>query len=254
MLLITTFTSKVDGATTHDNATSTTITANVLWRNGVLLIIFVIALQVLTAQYIQHFNAESKRRIQHAITGHILVQISYYLPINICVIILGIASMIIYYLRTYQFDLYIQYFGPLLRQHEIQQKQLPGAFYFLVGTTITAILFPIHIARYSVQCLAIADPMAAYIGQTIISPKIISISSATISGSIACFTTAWIIGYIMLFERNNTMTNHDVIVITSGALACCITEAMPYGNDNLLIPIITAFVVHMVNIQIKRIE
>ena len=33
------------------------------------------------------------------------------------------------------------------------------------------------------------------------------------------------------------------LVLVAGALACTIAEGLPFGNDNLNIPVITAFVV-----------
>jgi dolichol kinase len=31
----------------------------------------------------------------------------------------------------------------------------------------------------------------------------------------------------------------DMFCITLGAFACCVADALPFGNDNLLIPLIT---------------
>jgi dolichol kinase len=212
---------------------------DLLVTDGIVLIVLVILFQIVATKLQFITSSEGKRRIQHAMTGHVLVQISYYLPIHICIILLTIASMYLYYICTYQFEtVYLKYFGPLLRPAEIEEKQFPGALYFLIGTTITALVFPIHIARYSVECLAFADPIAAYVGQTIASPKILPLySSASVSGSFACFLSAWLIGYVML----ETTTETYLFVITAGALTCCIAEAIPvFGNDNLQVPILTA--------------
>jgi dolichol kinase len=245
--------SQVNGATSMLDEVSELL-RNYKNYYGILLIVVAVALQLITANYIQQLSLEAKRRIQHAMTGHVLVQVSYYIPNYVCIVLLCCAAVIIWYLCVYQFDVYIQHFGPLLRQNEkLQVKDgntkivLPGAFYFLVGTTIATILFPLHIAQYSVECLAFADPMAAYIGQTISSPKIYSGSNASFSGTIACFATAWVIGYIMLLDNNNNDKDDNGVTfttITLGALICCFAEAIPiFGNDNLQIPILTGLVV-----------
>jgi dolichol kinase len=242
--------------------------------------------QPTTAAAARSINTEGKRRIQHGMTGCILVLISYCIPISLCIVLLCIATYIIYYLKTYHFHtIYLPNFGPLLRDYEkqpppttqssssssnpnadnISQIPLPGAFYFLLGTTITAILFPIHVARYSVLCLSLADPMAAYVGQLIPSRRLDQIiihsplpiqnvrivTNATLSGCMACFITAWSIGYIQLILLSPSETSATLIAITVGAISCCIAEAIPVipllGNDNVQIPILTALMVTIVS-------
>jgi dolichol kinase len=196
--------------------------------------LLIVAFQVAVARL--NLQREAKRRWQHAVTGHALVQVSYYLPVkfSIAALLMAVAGM--WYLRTYQSDTYLQHFGPLLRPHELEDGQLPGAFYFLLGTAVTVALFPIPTARYAVECLALADPVAAWVGQSISSPKLTK--SASAAGCIACFITAWSIGYVMLDPSSRWG-------ITAGALACCLAEALPFGNDNLTIPLITSLAVQL---------
>ncbi len=272
-------------------STPETYSLTIFSSYGILLILLVVVLQLVTARSGAHddrpnlppLSSESKRRIQHGMTGCILVLISYCIPIYACILLLNIATYLIYYLKTYHFHtIYLQNFGPLLRDHEKQPIApspqsdnhhsdssasrgipLPGAYYFLCGTTITAMLFPLGIARYSVMCLSLADPMAAYIGQLVPSYRLDHIrffnllltstgttTNASVSGCIACFTMAWTIGYIQLVLLNDKMSASFVypfITVTAGATACCIAEAIPFfgshGNDNLQIPIFTALVV-----------
>jgi dolichol kinase len=160
----------------------------------------------------------------------------------------------LWFLRNFQSDLYLQHFGPLLRPHELEGQSLPGAFYFLLGAAVVAALFPIDTARYAVECLALADPMAAWAGQSIRSPKITA--SASLVGCLACFLTAFGTGYFML--REETIANVDdnrppwYVISAAGALACTIAEALPLGNDNLTIPIVTALVVEVVTRFLQR--
>jgi dolichol kinase len=219
------------------NVTVTTASSAAIWR-GVSLIGLVVVFQVAAAKL--NLQREAKRRWQHAVTGHALVQISYYLPVPWCVAALLAASSALWFVRTYHSDLYLQNFGPLLRPSELKEHCLPGAFYFLMGAAITAALFPITSARYAVECLSIADPMAAWVGQSIESPKVTA--SASVIGCIACFLVAWGIGYVML---NDSDTDVHIFIITAGALVCSFAEALPIGNDNLTIPIATAFAVEI---------
>jgi dolichol kinase len=162
------------------------------------------------------------------------IVISYLLPLWICK--MALLAGIVLLLCVYHFhkSWYKETFGPLLRQSE--QNTLPGAFWFLVGTWITATCFDTTIGRYAVLCLSYADPVAAWVGLSLPSPRVVG--TATVTGCCACFLTALIIGMTMLLE-----SDHAVVEIGLGALACTLAEAFPMGNDNLLIPIATASVV-----------
>jgi dolichol kinase len=84
--------------------------------------------------------------------------------------------------------------------------------------------------------LALADPVASWIGSTISSPKLNK--GTSVSGCIACFVTAFVVGWFMLND-----SHRDVITISIGALTCTVAEGLPFGNDNLSIPIMTALAV-----------
>lgn len=198
----------------------------------VALVILLVAFQAFVARV--HLGREAKRRIQHSVTGHAIVQISYILPYNYCIGALTVGVAGIFWLRMFHERLYLRVFGPLLRPNE-RKQQLPGAFYFLFGTLLTALLFPLPIARYAVECLALADPMAAYIGRT--RPILKITPSLSLSGSVACFVTAYLVGYFSLQEATAKS-------LLRGAIACTVAEAFPYGNDNFLIPLVTAATVY----------
>jgi len=237
---------------------------SLLIRGGCLFIL-VVLFQYFIAQA-PNVQRETKRRFQHALTGHSLVQISYVLPKSISLLLLSVGCILMYIMKTFFFEYFLKAFGPLLRPKELSGEVLPGAFYFLVGTAITIcpglITDNIMIVRYSVECLALADPMASWIGSSIQSPKFTINTSqqegrtttrtSSLSGCVACFVTAWIVGWWMLLLRNAADDNFiappggdqfTVITLFLGAAACTIAEVFPYGNDNLNIPVMTAFVV-----------
>lgn len=203
-----------------------------VWVRAGSLALLVVAFQVIVARV--SLKRETKRRLQHALTGHALVQISYVLPREIALALLVLGAAGIYVLHQFYPSKFQQAFGALLRPHESQQ--LPGAFWFLVGTAITVMLVKDWIViRYAVECLALADPMASWIGSTMRSPKINAGSS--VSGCLACFATAVAVGKVML-------VNPSHYTLGVGALVCTVAEASPYGNDNLNIPILTALAVY----------
>lgn len=104
-----------------------------------------------------------------------------------------------YHQPAYQW--YVRHFGSLLRKHELSNTataiivnhnsnsnnstdatitssttsstttkkvrlQLPGAFWFLFGSLVTCLCFPIVIGRVGLLCLTFGDPMAAFVGLT----------------------------------------------------------------------------------------
>lgn len=202
------------------------------WGRVFTIVALVVLLQFALAQL--SLRTETKRRLQHALTGHALVQISYLISQTLAVCLLLLAAGVMYVLKTYYPTEFRRAFGPLLRRDELSGSQMPGAFYFLLGAAGAVLLADnIDTARYAVECLAIADPMASWVGTTVRSRKINSNSS--VAGSAACFAAAWCVGYLMLTK--------DSYKLSVGALACTIAEAMPYGNDNLNIPVITALAI-----------
>ena len=197
-----------------------------------VLFVLIVGFQVLVSRIT--LETEAKRRWQHALTGHILVQASYILPMKLGTVGLILGAIGLAYLRFGHPEKFVEVFGPLLRREELEPGTLPGAFYFLVGTAMTTIFFDLPTARYAVECLALADPMAAFCGKSVSSPKINERSS--VAGCLGCFSMACAIGYIMLPLAS-------AFQIFLGALACTVAESTPIGNDNLTIPLFTAAVV-----------
>lgn len=212
----------------------------------VAFIILVVLFQIAIARW--GLEREAKRRWQHALTGQALVLVSYYLPVvSIGLPALLVGAVGIYYVRYYQVDLYEKTFGPLLRPNELAKdsKQLPGAFYFIVGSAFTVAIFPLDVARYAVLCLSWADPIAAWVGRSFPIHKIHR--SASVGGCTACFATAVIIGCFSDFSisiSSNSMHDFSLAAPLVGAVACTVAEASPIGNDNLLIPLVTGSVMH----------
>ena len=218
-------------------------TSSLALRGGLLLLL-VVLFQYFVARA-PNLPKETKRRFQHALTGHALVQISYVLPRSVSLVLLLIGSIGMYVAKTFFFETFLEAFGGLLRPQEISGEVLPGAFYFLVGTAFVVsglVTENMGIARYAVECLALADPMASWVGSTIPSPKFAMATAdggtriSSLSGCLACFGTALGVGWWMLASQ-------DFTTLLAGAVACTIAEGLPFGNDNLNIPVITAFVV-----------
>mmetsp|Transcript_8461 Transcript_8461/g.12254 ORF Transcript_8461/g.12254 Transcript_8461/m.12254 type:complete len:211 (+) Transcript_8461:63-695(+) len=192
---------------------------------GAIAVLSVIILQIVLTKV--KLSKEARRRLQHAATGQLLIGISYVLPLSVCKMALLGGILLVLYVYNFHNKFYKQEFGTLLRESE--QDRLPGAFWFLVGTFLTALSFDFGIGRYAVLCLSYADPIAAWVGTSLKSPKILG--TATLAGCFACFGTATLIGWFLLDNQ------WEMVV---GALTCTIAESFPFGNDNLTIPFLTA--------------
>lgn len=215
--------------TISDTTLSSTI-MNAAYVQLVIFIVLIVLFQLLIGRV--GLEKEAQRRWQHALTGQALVGCSHVLDVWICLmgLLFGLFGIVtIQYMHPTQYQ---KLFGPLLRPHE--REQLPGAFYFLLGTLLVLFLVPLDTARYAVLCLSYADPVAAWIGRTIPCRKLHD--GASVGGCLACFVTASIVGAGTLSSGEENYVKRILV----GASVCTIAEALPFGNDNLLIPLLTA--------------
>lgn len=259
-------------------------------------------------------NLHLSRRIQHAITGLILLLLSYIIPsYPLGFILLTVATFAFYYIhykRIYDIEWdnwYITKFGMLLREHELGEWEegeddnddngntdddnaslskskhvqankdtttitkykkrrsrrksipsLPGAFYFLLGTTISTYTFSISIARTSLLVLSLADPIAGIVGVIcsniglniswgMLFQKIVRGNNGneerrgggpTVAGSVACGITTILCTYVYISsyyvdDQSSSAANYDSssISLSFNARLCigiitAITEAI----------------------------
>lgn len=221
----------------------------------VLSAFIIILLQILTARYIrqrsginsnkqERSDLHIQRRVQHAATGLAFVGISFMIPPLPAAIMLLVAAAALYTLHRARLrseaaqEIYMKLFGALLRPHE--RTSLPGAFYFVLGTA-ASLAFPMNVARLSVLCLSIGDPVAAMVGTTMGGPKLLEaeLGAKSWSGTLACLAVCFVLGNgIMGFNPTD-----------SAIAALCATLAELFSSsigidDNLLIPISTCLGLH----------
>jgi acyl phosphate:glycerol-3-phosphate acyltransferase len=116
-----------------------------------------------------------------------------------------------------------------IRQEE--KKHFTGAFYYLVGTAITAALFTREIAVTAVLFLAFGDPAASLVGNRW---GRVRLWGKSLEGDLACFAACFLVGTGLVYFQNDL----DWRVILSGSLAAMIIQAIPLRiNDNITIPI-----------------
>lgn len=107
---------------------------------------------------------EAKRQTFHAVVGLAFVIFFYYNIIPIWLFfVIAVTSIIIYISyeirRQEIFDWFLRHFG---RENEKNGK---GAVWYLLGCSLTFLIFPKNIALAGVMILALGDSLSHYIGR-----------------------------------------------------------------------------------------
>ena len=94
----------------------------------------------------------------------------YYLDRVYALILFGIFMVIITtleFLKIYSplfSELYIEWFGPVLRPKEKKKHHFTGAFYVSVAALLSVALFPKYTAMAAISVMVISDTLASLIG------------------------------------------------------------------------------------------
>ncbi|ETV88593.1 hypothetical protein, variant [Aphanomyces astaci] len=143
---------------------------------AVVFIVAILLLQFVVVRRPTHNTVRTtkelhvRRKIQHAGSGVLVVVGSFYansLQVSVVLACSAVAFYIVAQLRKQNNivnDTYLHVFGPILRQHEIAHR-LPGAFWFLLGCSISLLIFKKDVAQLSV--LHVRDlPSVILLGHT----------------------------------------------------------------------------------------
>ena len=183
--------------------------------------------------------AELNRKIIHL--GSVLIPISYLWYVKeqntmiLIMICLFTISMIIDLLRiklSILNNFFKYFFSKMLRECEAN-GQITGASWLLLGSLLTIIFFPIHIAVPALIYLTIGDSFAALVGKAFPYGKV---GTKSITGSL----TGIIFSSIVALGLNEVLP-FGVIIL--GSIVAMIIELLPHRtlNDNLTIPTLSAF-------------
>lgn len=131
----------------------------------------------------------------------------------------------------------LRFFGPFMREHE--QHGLAGTTYMVLGTFLIIWFFPKQIVTLSLLFLAIADPLASFIG--ILYGKDKLVGSKSLQGTFAAFAACTILALIY-FLTHQMMTERLLIVSLLAGLSGAISELLPIGrlDDNFTFPVVSA--------------
>ncbi|MCB0365686.1 MAG: hypothetical protein H6624_18680 [Bdellovibrionaceae bacterium] len=128
-------------------------------------------------------------------------------------------------------------FHPIMREHE--RNALAGTTYLLSGTFIVMFLFPKTIVTLALLFLAMADPLAGYVGVLYGRDKIIGQKS--LQGFVAAFVCCTLIA-ATYYLSHNMMTDRILIVSILSGLVGAFAELIPIFklDDNFTFPIVSS--------------
>ena len=133
--------------------------------------------------------------------------------------------------------------GLLLREHECNVKTVPGAFWFLLGTTILVLSFTMDIIRTSPMCFSFGDPIASITGMSLGGPKVhFRHGIKSFVECCSCFITCVIISTFCMGVRYGP----SVWILTGFAATFMEVSSGFIGiDDNILIPLGTGAVLSL---------
>ncbi len=186
------------------------------------------------------YKAELLRKSIHLLS--LSIAIVYYfitkelalkllIPLTLLSLVLDIAR---YFFPTYRKFLH-SYFGFMLREHEINSKQitLSGATYVLIAALVTVIFFPKVFVILGIAVLIFGDIFAALIGRKFGKHKFLFKS---LEGT----TSFFIFGSLVMLVTPKIEGSIEEYLIGFAAVAvAAIVENISYGwaDDNLTIPL-----------------
>ena len=186
------------------------------------------------------FKQELLRKAIHACNSIIAFSL-FFLDQNDVLLIVAIGTILIVvfdFLRIYTKQvqrIYNFLFKEVTRDFE--SHRLTGASYVMIGALIVLSIFESRICIPALLIMSFSDSAAAIIGKKYGKTKIFN---KTLEGSLAFLFTSFVI--VIFFIPDIDFTFSIIAIIAS-----TIVELMPKSNldDNLLIPIVSAFIISL---------
>ncbi len=138
----------------------------------------------------------------------------------------------------------VKIFSPFIRGEEY--ATISGMPYYVLGVSISLLLFPKNLAIISCLFLFLADPIGSFFGILYGSKKIIG--GKTLEGSIANYITCFVV--TIIFGIINGVYDSTYLYFSAIAgLVGAISEIIPFPiDDNLTIPVLSASGLTFINL------
>ena len=158
---------------------------------------------------------------------------------KIAVVVLGAPLLLLDILRLYfpalnKIILFL--FKPFMREQE--KRRLAAISFMLVGVTFNILFLPRTVVPLTLLFLAVADPLASFVGINWGKDKLVG--NKSLQGSFAAFVACFLLslGYFRYMEM---MHERMFIVCLLAGLIGAASELMPVGklDDNLVFPVMS---------------
>ena len=136
---------------------------------------------------------------------------------------------------------FIDFFGPLLRRHEI--SALTGATYLMLSSTVCILLFKSEVAIAAISFMVVGDALAAVIGRSLGKPVFFGKS---LEGAAACLAGCLAIGTAIILLPATPEQRLHFWPMALGALTATLAELLPFQlDDNITIPLLSGLVMYL---------
>ena len=199
------------------------------------------------------------RRIQHIFSGVILVILYKIVEDPSTRIIFNFFGFLILFVMNYGRKrseiinkVFLSIFSEILRKEELIEKKQISSTYFMLGCTMSLILFDIEIACLAVLILSFGDPIASVVG--IKFGKIKIYAEKSVIGNVVCSISCGILTLLYLnygYKNEFNLTSmNNLSKFLVGGITGCISELMPSKflfDDNMSIPIYAGTILSLFN-------
>ncbi len=190
------------------------------------------------------------RRIFHMLSGLAIVVVACPLEKKTMVTVLALMTLVALFVEAVRLQweslnkALARHFRSLMRDGE--ERRLSGITYYLIGCTISALVFPKEIALLSILFLAFGDPIASLVGLRYGKPRRNIPDDKpfkSLAGSLACFFTCFLITFILStltpIWRDLSWVDRGFLGFIGGA-GGTLGELLPIRtDDNLSLPLIS---------------
>ena len=204
-------------------------------------------------------NIHILRRIQHIFSGVILVFLyKFVIDKEFRSLFTFFGFLILFCLNFLRKrneainNWFTKTFSDILRKEELINQNQITSTYFMLGCTLSLILFEFDIACIAVLILSFGDPIASVIG--IKYGKIKLYGEKSVMGNLSCSLCCGIITTIYLNYWYTTQINlnnlNNINKLIVGFITGCLAELMPSKflfDDNTSIPIYSGVILSIIN-------
>jgi diacylglycerol kinase (CTP) len=131
----------------------------------------------------------------------------------------------------------VKMFRLIIRENEV--NRLAGTTYLLAGTALIVFIFPKPVVVLTLLFLALADPLASYVGIKYGTDKIFG--SKSLQGSMAAFFVCSVTTALFLTSKEILLPDMVVVSLICGLIGA-VAELVPIFklDDNFTLPVISA--------------